>query len=380
MSENTIKVLQFGMSPILGGIDSFIINQYRKLDIDRVRYDFVNQNADLGKLYFQEEIEAKGDFIYEIPQRKRHPLRHYFSVIKVLFKNRKKYRAIVLNTGSQYYAFPLLAANIVGIKNRIIESHSSSNETDVNFIRKILIFVNKMIIKYTATEKWACSQEAGEWMFGKEMFSKIYASIDFSKYEYNYSIREKIRREYNLNDCLVIGHVGRFAEVKNQKFILKILKIFKDQGRRVKLVSLGDRNGSMTGDTSYYDEFMYMADEYGVASDVIHLGVKDNVCDYYQAMDCFLLPSKFEGLPVVLIEAQAANLPCFVADNITKEVCLSKNCYFLSLLDSEKEWAEFIYQHCCVDREHGYSVDLYNRFDDSINIEKLMDKFENMPN
>ena len=182
-----------------------------------------------------------------------------------------------------------------------------------------MLFRSKYLQRY-ATSHIACSDDAGKYLFGHHFYQKhgttIINGIDLKKYEFNQGVREKVRNQYNLNKSIVIGHTGSLNNVKNQTFLLDILKELTGFNYDFRLLLLGDGH--------IKEELLSKASRLGIEDKAIFLGNKENVSDFLMAMDIFIFPSIHEGLGIALIEAQAAGLPCIISDTIPKEAVISK--------------------------------------------------------
>lgn len=331
-----VRVLQIGMTWNVGGIETYLMEQFRHLDKNKIVYDFVNCD-DSHDIAFQKEIVNKGGRVYGICQRHKNPIKHYFQWIKLLYKLSHFYKAIVLNSLSMGYIFPIFIARFFGIPMRIVHSHNSGIEESISFKKKILFCVNRYLMKASATDYFACSSLAGKWMFGKDIsFKVIPNSININKFLLNNDLRNKIRRENGWTGRFVIGHVGRFSFQKNQLFLIDIFKAYHDINTNSVLLLIGD--GSNTN-FPYRKQVQEKVKEYKLNKSVEFLGMRDDVSNLMQAMDCFILPSNFEGLPVVGIEAQASGLACVFSDSITKDVQVTDLVTFVSLNESPNKWA-----------------------------------------
>lgn len=363
--DKVFKILQVGLSRNIGGVETYLIEQYRHLDRRYIDYDFINMIGET-KIAFEDEIKSRGSKIYDIVSRGKNPLKHYWQWIKFFYRYARFYDAIVFNTCDLYHMCPLFLAKIFNIKIRIIHSHNSSNDKKENFLRKILIKINKILMNISVTNYWACSTEAGRWMFGKKIkFKLIHNLIDSKKYIYNLEMRKRIRKDLKIEDKFVIGHIGRFSYQKNHEFLIKIFnEIYKKDKKSILLLI-----GGKTGNQSYYQESVNLVDKMGLKNNVYFLGMKKNVADYYQSMDCFILPSRFEGLPIVGIEAQTAGLKVFLSDIITKEVQITDLVEYISLEENPAMWAEKILKSKNYSRinmyekivESGYDVETGNK-------------------
>lgn len=367
MNKNKVYILQLGMTKNIGGMETYLMSQYRKLDKEYVQYDFVNLSEE-DQMAFSEEIEKNGSKIYSVPKRKYHPFLHYYEMMKILFYNRKKYKFIVLNTCHLYYIFPLFFAKFMQIPNRIIHSHNSNDEIKISFFRKILININKMLMHFSVTDYWACSEIAGKWMFRNRNFRVIHNAINVSDFVYNESIRQKVRTQLGLlKDEFVIGHVGRFSYQKNHDFLIDIFNEIHKVLPEAVLVLIGDA----VDDKSYLNEAKQKVKELNLEENVRFLGMRNDVPEIMQAMDCFILPSRFEGLPLVGIEAQVAGLPCYFSDTITKEVKITNLVNFLSLKEKPQIWAEKIIKNKDFKRKSDLDEIIKAGYDINTEIKKI---------
>lgn len=339
MSKNKkIYILQIGMTRNIGGIESYLIQQFRHIDKSKIMFDFVNITSEYD-IVFKDEIIKENSKVYEICSRHKNPLLHYWQWIALLLKNRNKYKAIVLNSVDLSYVFPLFIAKLVGIPIRIIHSHNAGYGYKIGILRKILIRFNKILLDFSATTYFACSQKAGYWLFGKEKnFDIIHNAIEVDKYKYNLIKRQKERKKFNLENNFVIGHVGRFVYQKNHEFLIDIFNEIHKVLPEAVLVLIGDA----VEDKSYLNEAKQKVKELSLEENVRFLGMRNDVPEIMQAMDCFILPSRFEGLPLVGVEAQVAGLPCYFSDTITKEVKITNLVNFLSLEENPQIWAKKI--------------------------------------
>lgn len=335
-----INVLQIGMTENIGGMETYLIEYYRNLDRTKIRYSFVNITAE-RKMVFAEEIKHNGDSIYNVISRHRNPLKHYWQWMKLLVKHGKEYDALVLNACSLNYVFPLVAAKLFGIKKRIIHSHNSGDEVRMTFKRKLLVSFNKVLLRWAATDYWACSKLAGEWMFCDKLdFKVIHNAVNVTKFKFNPDIRRRLRNELKLSDKFVVGNIGRFSFQKNHEFLIDIFKEVKEVCDNSVLLLIGDSDF----DLACKDNVMRKIQEFSLEEDVFFLGMRNDINDLIQTMDCFVLPSRFEGLPVVGIEAQTAGLGCVVSDAVSTELKLTNLVTFVPLANSAKDWAEAILQ------------------------------------
>lgn len=343
--NKTVKILQVGMTNNIGGMETYLMNQYRHLDRNKIDYDFVNITRD-RHMVFEKEIKNNGNHVFRICRRSKNPFKHYYDWWKLLKKQRGKYDAIILNACHLYYVFPLVIGRIMGIKIRIIHSHNSGDELQINILRKLVVWFNRKLVFWAATDYWACSDTAGKWMFRNKKFTVIHNAIDTKKFTLNKTIRNKKRKELEIEDKFVVGHVGRFTYQKNHELLITIFSEACKKNSNMILLLIGDAVGI---DQEYLLQAHKMVDELGLQDKVLFLGMRTDVNELMQAMDCFLLPSHFEGLPLVGVEAQAAGLPCFFSNNITRELVITNLAHYCSS-NKITEWTDSIFEYCGCER------------------------------
>ncbi len=344
--KNLVKVLQIGMTSNIGGMETYLMEQFNHIDKNKVQYDFVNITGETD-IVFKDKIEAAGSKVYNIQSRHTNPIKHYWQWCKLLRNVGKEYKAIVLNTCQLGYIFPIFAAKLFGIPMRIVHSHNAGNEIDVGLLRAVMIFINRVLMRVSATDYFACSKKAGQWMFkGRHDFLCIRNAIDSLPYRFDVNMRRQIRNKLGLTDELVIGHVGRFFYQKNHK---KVIEVFSEVHKRHPnsvLLLVGEGVDS----EGYIGEAKRQVEKYGIKEAVRFLGMRTDVPQLMQAMDAFLLPSHFEGLCLVGIEAQAACLPCFFSSKITREVAITELCQFIDLDADSGIWAQKILDGTGIER------------------------------
>lgn len=320
---NPIRILQIVPNMQQGGLENFIMNIYRNIDRTKVQFDFlVHYNE---KKFFDDEIEKLGGKIYRFSLRDDNNIIKYIKELNKFYKEHPEYKVIHCHMSSIGF-LNFIIAKRNGIKVRIAHSHNANTEKSLKgFIKKILI----KPLKYVSTVNFACSQKAGKFLFGNKRFEVIYNAIDVHRFEYNPDVRKKIREEYNLEDFFVVGHIGRFNVQKNHEFLIDVFNELLKSKQKLKLILIGE--GELQ------DKIKNKVKELKIEDNVLFLGVRNNVNEFYQAMDCFVLPSFFEGLPVVGVEAQASGLTCIFSDRITKEINLTEKVKFVSI-NSINDW------------------------------------------
>lgn len=332
------RILQIGMTANKGGIESYLMTQYRHINREKIRYDFLNITSE-KQIAFADEILSNDDKIYSVPARHISPIKHYFYMILLFVKIRKKYHGVILNACSLDYVFPLLLAWIVRIPMRVIHSHNSGNEKKQSVARCMLRRFNTIILSFVATSYWACSKMAGDWMFNSKDYSIIHNAIEIDKFLYNPIVRKSVRQELFLEDKFVVGNVARFSYQKNHDFLIEVFKKLHEKEKNAILLLIGQ---APDDETNTLIEVKDKINRYGLQDSVLFLGIRDDTNELYQAMDCLILPSRFEGLSVTAIEAQASGVVCFFSDRLTEETNITPVYHTLSLEESPSKWADDI--------------------------------------
>lgn len=365
-----LRVLQVGMTRNLGGIETYLIEQFRHLDKSKIDYDFVNITGEYSICY-EDEILASGSKIFKVVSRHKNPLLHYWQWFNILLQNKGVYDVIVLNTNSLEYVFPLVLGKIFGIPVRVIHSHNSGFENKQGLARRLLVGMNKKLLAWSANLRFACSQFAGQWMFKDNPYHVIYNAIDIHKYDADPIVREETRNALGLHTELTLLHVGRFSYQKNHSFLLDIFKEVHAIQPDSVLLLVGDT----TEESEFLTEVKRKIKAYGLDNVVRLLGRRDDVNRIMQAADVLVMPSFFEGLTVVGIEAQACDLPLLLSDTVTKELGLLPSTRFISLDAGAKAWTEVIVnskQHNRQSRYEELKAAGYDIGNETERVEKLL--------
>jgi glycosyltransferase involved in cell wall biosynthesis len=324
------RILYYGMSGNMGGIESFVINMYRHIDHTRFQIDFLAFTDDIC---FQDEFIKNGSKIYQMPSRSK----HFFSYCNFLYRfflSHPEYQIIHMQLNNCSCIEPAVFAHFGGRKV-IVHSHN-----DWKGIRKISVAlnsVNKKIIPKVSDEFLACSEAAGKCMFPYHTFTVVHNAIELEKYRFREDTRRVYRERLKIGDRFVVGHIGRFHEQKNPFFLLDV---FYE-------MHLRDQNSVllMVGDGELRTRIELKIRELRLEDCVILTGVRNDVAELMQAMDVFVFPSLYEGLPVTLVEAQAAGLPCIVSEAVPKEACLTQLVRRIPLPAGPEVWAKDILEY-----------------------------------
>lgn len=299
----------------LNGITSVIMNYYRKMDKRDMKIDFVVIN-EISEEY-KKELQSNGAKIFYLP-RKSNPIKYIFGLKDILKGN--KYDVIHIHGNSSLMAIETTIAKYSKTPVRIVHSHNTTCSYKV--LHKLL----QPILKGTANYGFACGEEAGKWLFKNNAYELIKNGIDLNVFTYDEEKRSEFRNKINAGERKVIGHVGNFIYQKNHEFLIDSFNelIKKDKNYLLLLISDGE----------LLEQMKEKVNKLGISENVLFLGKTTEVSSYLQAMDIFVLPSHFEGLPVVLIEAQALGLPCVISDKVSTEAKITSLVEFLPIDDT----------------------------------------------
>lgn len=331
-NQEPMRVAQIMGKWLGGGVESVVMNYYRNMDRKKIQFDFICDED--SKYIPRKEIESLGGKVILIPPYQK-PFKYHKELKRILEKGKYK---IVHSHISTMSFFSLWAAKSAKVPVRIAHAHSTTNkqEKKKNLMKQIL----RPLSKVFATNYFCCSELAGRWLYGNKTYDKgkVYLlnnSIDVDKFKYNEKIRNQKRKELNIKEnALVIGHVGRFVKQKNHEFLIDVFnEIYKQNKNSILLLA---------GDGPLKSEIENKVKRLGLEKNVQFLGQRNDINELYQAMDVFVLPSLYEGLPVVGVEAQASGLLCFFSTNMTKEVNLLNSTKFVNLNHTPKYWADKI--------------------------------------
>lgn len=332
MEYKSLKILIIATTKFdLNGTTNVIMNYYRYMNKEKLDIDFVVPNNISNSL--RSEIEVNGGKIYKIPMRNSRPIKYMFNLTKVIKNN--KYDIVHAHGNSSTLTAEMFSAWIGNVKTRIVHSHSTSCKYKT--IDKIL----RPIFYKLYTHAIACSDDSGVWLFKEREYLVLNNGIDVERFAFNQKIREEYRKDLNIENSFVIGHIGYFNYPKNQEFLIDVFyHIYKKQKNAI-LILIGDGRDRKNIEKKI--------EKLKIEKHVVLLGERADISNLLQAIDVFVLPSFFEGFSIVTLEAQAASLKTYCSTNVPKEVKVSKLVEFLSLDDSAQKWAERI-----MDFEVGY--------------------------
>lgn len=331
-----IRILHVLGSTNLGGAESRIMDLYRHIDREKIQFDFLVHSTKEG--FFEPEIRQLGGNIYRLPSFRAYNYLKYKKACRDFFAAHKEFAAVqghMTSTASIY----LPQAKKAGIPTTIAHARSAGVDKGLKgFLTKLL----RRNLYRKCDYMFACSDLAARAVFGDKRFEEgktvfIPNAVDTKEFAPDVDARNTIRAEYGLENSFVIGHVGRFHYAKNHEFLLEVFAKIREKKPDVRLFLLGD--GPLRVQTEE------LAKSLNIEKDVIFAGNKNPIAPFYQAFDAFLFPSRFEGMPGTVVEAQAAGLPCLISDSVTSQVKVTELVAFLPLEKSVEEWAEEFAHH-----------------------------------
>lgn len=335
----------------IGGAEKVAYSIGHYADPKQYECHYVVFGDEIGE--YEEPLLKDGSKIFHISSPGDDYVRYWKNLINLM--NTYQYDAVhchtMFNSG-----IVLLAAKIKGVPCRIAHSHSICSTPKRSLIVKSYEKVMRFLIKWCATEYVACGKKAGEWLFGKKMFQKagtlLLNGIDTEQFQYNEKDREKIRKQYHIEDRYLIGHVGHLAKVKNQLFLLEILPDILKKNPSAVLILIGEGE-----DRRCLEEQIAQKN---LTEYVIMTGNVGNVFQYLSAMDAFVFPSLYEGMPLTMLEVQANGLPCVISDAVPDDVYLTDLLEVISLADPKEKWVNAMIG-CSRENSYDYAPMLYEK-------------------
>ncbi len=372
-----IRVLHVLGNTQLGGAESRVMDLYRHMDRERVRFDFLVHTEKEG--HFDKEIKELGGQIFCVPRFRLYNFFSYRKAVKKFFEGHREFQAVqghITSTASIY----LPIAKKAGIPVTI--AHARSAGVDKGIKGKLTRWMRRNLSK-KADYLFTCSELAGISVFGEKAVREgktifIPNAIDCRLFAYNEKKRMELRRKLGIEDKYVIGHVGRFHYAKNHEYLLHIFaelckkeKLNEDLKNKKSFVLL------LLGEGSGMEGARALAEELGIADRVYFLGNRDNIYDYYQAMDYFVYPSRYEGLPGTMVEAQASGLKCVMSDTICREVAVTELVHTMDIRADAALWADYIRETADYQRKSHVEEMQKAGFDVNGQAERMMAFYEN---
>lgn len=321
------KILVYGLTQTRGGVESFLLNYYKNFNTNNIQMDFISNTPDT---VYKEEVAALGGKIFNVCSKKKNPLRFKKDMENIFKNHSNEYDAIWVNLCSLANIDYLKYAKKYGIKRRIVHSHNAANM--FGKLKETLHNYNKKRIDRYATDFWACSDSAAKWFYkydilNSKKFRIIKNAVDTEKFSFDKKIRYEYRKILNIENKYVLGNIGRFHFQKNHDFLIDVFKEVREKCDNSILLLVG--NGDLE------EHIKEKVKNLGLEESVIFLGMRDDVNKIMQAIDIFLMPSRFEGLPVAAVEAQSSGVRCLLSDTITKEIKVTDLIEFIGVKSKE---------------------------------------------
>lgn len=367
-----IRILNLFTIMNRGGAETMVMNYYRKIDRTKVQFDFMVHRQERGA--YDDEIEALGGRIFRMSPISLMTLGYYKQELREFFQKHPEYRILHAHMSELGY-FAFKEARKCGVPIRICHAHNAPvffSETIKEKMKRLPREVLSRLIRKESTDFFTCSQIAGEWLYGKENRDKMIFmrnAVDASIFRYNKKNAEDIKLKMGWQDKIVIGHVGRFNPQKNHTFLIDVFEKFHQTHHNAVLVLIG--SGFLV--SSIKEKVQKRQLEHSV----IFLGSRSDMPQLYQTFDLFLFPSLYEGLPVSLIEAQAAGIPCVVSDQISTQTHITDSYYPVSLNTSIQKWVGIIDKALEYGKKDTYALIKEKGFDINRNAAWLCDYYLN---
>lgn len=360
-----MRVLHIGLAANRGGTESFVYNYMDSLKDKDIIFDFVDI---YGKGLAEELwLKEKGAKIYKLKNYKKHPVSVYRSIREIIRTNR--YKVVHIHMQSAANLLPVYAA----INSGVIPILHSHNTSAVGMIRSILHDMNCKKLRNIKAYHLACGEDAGKWMWGSNQYRVVPNAISIKKYHYSEEWRNSIRKELGVAvDTNVVGYVGRITYEKNPYYFIKLMNRMLER-------KIDNTIFLLVGNGDMFDEIKNVIRNEKLENRIIMYGESENVNKIYSAMDCFALPSLFEGLPFVGIEAQASGLPVIFSENVARELDLSDKVKHLKLSDIDL-WIDVIEKYCATSKETRepiqeiFKKSVYNITNSALELEKIYER------
>jgi glycosyltransferase involved in cell wall biosynthesis len=357
-----LKILHVVSIMNTGGIETWLMNVLRNIDRTKIQFDFVVHTSQKG--YYDDEIEKLGGKLIRVPKFKIINFFSYKKVWKEILENSyyKILHTHIRSTASIY----LKIAKYYGIAT-ISHSHNVSNG---KFPTSAIKDIFQRYIAIYSDIRLACSNSAGLWLFRKRPFKIMKNAININLYKLNNGVRNEYREKYNFENNIVIGHIGRFSYQKNHNFLLDIFATLYKQNNLFRLVLVGD--GELKKDIEK------KVKEKKISNSVIFTGIRSDIPELLQMFDIFVFPSHYEGLGIVLLEAQASGLQCFISDTMPDEVKITCLINTISLNESAEFWANVINQNINYKRYDTSQCIKDSGYDIKLVVNELEDLYESL--
>lgn len=344
-----------------GGAETFLMKIHREIDKEKYQLDYCVMSEEKG--VYEEEALSLGGKIFRVPRKSKNPIKCFLGIKRVVKEN--QYKHVIRVNEHSLSVIDLIAAKCGGATVLAMRSPITDSLNKLNkFLHKMFMFLPKTI----PSVRFAPSTEAAEYAFGKGCVKKgkaqiLHNGLIYDQYKFSKESREKHRRDLGIENCTVIGHVGRFYNQKNHDFLIDIFKNISEKDDNAKLVLVG------VGELQ--EQIRQKVKELSLDDKVLFLGRRSDVPELLSAFDVMVLPSLCEGMPNVVIEAQASGLPCVIADTITPEADITGLVKYCSLNENTDVWADEIFESISNGRKE--TTDDFVR--EGYNLHQVIDKF-----
>ena len=364
-----IRILHVFGKTNLGGAESRTMDLYRHIDRDRVQFDFLVHTDE--NCFFDEEIQKLGGQIYRVPRFKLYNIFSYRKAIKAFLKKHHEFKAVqghMTSTASIY----LPIAKKAGIPITI--AHARSAGVDQGIKGSVTRLLRWNLWK-KADYLFTCSEIAAISVYGEKAANELAIfipnAIDAEKFAFNEEIRRNLRNELSIEDKFVIGHVGRFHYAKNHEYMIDVFQSLSEtriNGQEPVLLLVGEGDGMQ--------DIKDQVKKLNLQEKVLFLGNHADIWNYYQVFDYFVFPSRFEGLPGTVVEAQASGLRTVMSDTLTKEAVFSDLVHALPITAKPHVWADYIIQTSLYNRENTCQLVKDSGFDVNAQAQKMIEFYE----
>lgn len=359
------KVLQVFGSLGMGGAETMMMNVLRNLNPEKYRFDFAVSGSEVG--YYEAEAEKLGCHVYHMTKRSSSLVGHHLDLARIIREN--GYQIVHFHTENAFLtSMELVAARLGGAKRLVVHSHNT-----MDWRGKKLVCMHRLFrgfVYHHADVRLSCGKEAALWLYGTSKNVKVIPiPVDCSQFLFSQEKYELLRKQQGVEGKRVYFHAGRFNDVKNHTFLIDIFREIKKLNPESVLL--------LAGSGVLQEEVRKQVTDYGLAQDVIFLGDISDVPQKMILADAFVFPSKYEGFPTVVLEAQASGLPCYISDNITSDIVLTDLVKQISLQKSAAEWAEQIVQDDVKKRHSRMESNqvVRERYDVSVAVRMLMEEY-----
>ncbi len=352
-----IKVLMIGLGKMdQGGTESYLMSVFRNTDHNSIQMDFLVHRPEEG--CYEEEIKKAGGKIIKLPRLREHPWRYCYRLFRVIRDGR--YNIVHRHSTASVMWIDLLIAMTAGVRVRIAHSHNTDWE------KHFIHYMGIPILNLLATDRFACSKEAGRWMFGRAKFHIMKNGINTRRFAFNQDSRIRYRELLNIGHKTAVLNVGRLVPEKNQKWIIDLASAMKSDP---------DIEFFIVGDGPLREELNLTIHKKGLSNKVHLLGQREDTACIMMACDMLILPSVFEGMGIVLIEAQCTGLPCIVSDALPREADAGK-CIFLKL--DLMKWKQMILKMAgnVNDRSDSYQSAVRAGFEEKTTAKRVLEYYK----